>query len=118
MIQKLAESKRTEQVFVRHAFRFWMGRNETINDAPVLQAAHKAYRDNDGSINALLTSLLTSVAFLYRQVERKRSGIERADLSLDGTSTAKCRHVLREPYSVLPFRTGLHSWRSASIGSM
>jgi hypothetical protein len=71
MIQKLAESKRTEQVFVRHAFRFWMGRNETINDAPVLQAAHKAYRDNDGSMNALLTSLLTSDAFLYRKVERK-----------------------------------------------
>jgi hypothetical protein len=71
MIQKLAESKRAEQVFVRHAFRFWMGRNETINDAPVLQAAHEAYRDNDGSLNALLTSLLTSDAFLYRQVEHK-----------------------------------------------
>ena len=71
MIQKLAESKLAEQVFVRHAFRFWMGRNETINDAPVLQAAWHAYRDNDGSMNALLTSLLTSDAFLYRQVEHK-----------------------------------------------
>jgi hypothetical protein len=71
MIQKLAESKRAEQVFVRHAFRFWMGRNETINDAPVLQAAWHAYRDNDGSMKALLTSLLTSDAFLYRRVEHK-----------------------------------------------
>ena len=34
LIDKLAHSKRVEQVFVRHAFRFWMGRNETINDAP------------------------------------------------------------------------------------
>ena len=66
MISKLAESRRVEQVFVRHAFRFWMGRNETLNDAPVLQAAHRAYRDNGGSMNALITSLLTSDAFLYR----------------------------------------------------
>jgi hypothetical protein len=66
MVQKLAESERVEQVFVRHAFRFWMGRNETVNDAPVLQEAHRAYRDNGGSMKALLVSLLTSDAFLYR----------------------------------------------------
>jgi tRNA A37 threonylcarbamoyladenosine modification protein TsaB len=73
MIRKLAASERVEQVFVRHAFRFWMGRNETLNDAPVLQAAHRAYRDNGGSLNALITSLLTSDAFLYREVDRKGS---------------------------------------------
>ncbi|MCA9207688.1 MAG: DUF1588 domain-containing protein, partial [Planctomycetales bacterium] len=50
LIQKLAKSERVEQVFVRHAFRFWMGRNETLNDAPVLQAAHRAYRDSGGSM--------------------------------------------------------------------
>ena len=66
LIQKLAASERTEQVFVRHAFRFWMGRNETLNDAPVLQDAHRAYREGGGSMNALLVSLLTSDAFLYR----------------------------------------------------
>ena len=70
MIQKLANSERVRQVFVRHAFRFWMGRNENLNDAPVLQAAWRAYEDNNGSMNALLTSLLTSDAFLYRKVER------------------------------------------------
>jgi hypothetical protein len=70
MIEKLAASERVEQVFVRHAFRFWMGRNETLNDAPVLQAAHKAYRENGGSMKALLSSLLSSDAFLYRKVER------------------------------------------------
>jgi len=66
MIHKIAESQRTEQVFVRHAFRFWMGRNETLNDAPVLREAYRAYQENGGSMKALLTSLLTSDAFLYR----------------------------------------------------
>ena len=70
LIHKLSESERVEQVFVRHAFRFWMGRNENLNDAPVLQAAHKAYRDNGGSMKALIKSLVTSDAFLYRKVEK------------------------------------------------
>jgi hypothetical protein len=77
LIDRLAHSKRVEQVFVRHAFRFWMGRNETINDAPVLQAAYHAYRKNGGSMNALIASLLTSDAFLYRKVDRV--GIVKAD---------------------------------------
>ena len=71
MIDRLAKSEHVEQVFVRHAFRFWMGRNETLNDAPVLQAAHRAYRDNGGSMNAMLISLLTSDAFLFREVQRQ-----------------------------------------------
>ena len=50
MIQKLAKSERVEQVFVRHVFRYWMGRNETVNDAPILQEAHKAYKENGGSL--------------------------------------------------------------------
>ena len=70
MIEKLAESERVEQVFVRHAFRYWMGRNETLNDAPILQEAYRAYRDSDGSMKALIKALVTSDAFLYRKVER------------------------------------------------
>ena len=70
MIDKLARSQRVKQVFVRHAFRFWMGRNETINDAPVLQNAYRAYEGSGGSMQALLASLLTSDAFLYRKVDR------------------------------------------------
>ncbi len=66
LIERIANSERTEQVFVRHAFRFWMGRNETLNDGPVLQDAYRAYKDNGGSMKALLVSLLTSDAFLYR----------------------------------------------------
>ena len=66
LIKKLAESEHVQQVFVRHAFRFWMGRNETLEDARTLQDAYKAYKQSDGSMSALLKSLLTSDAFLYR----------------------------------------------------
>ena len=68
MIKKLANSEHVEQVFVRHAFRFWMGRNETLHDRPVLQAAHKAYRASGGSMKALILSLVTSDAFLFRKI--------------------------------------------------
>ncbi|MEL6104693.1 MAG: DUF1588 domain-containing protein [Planctomycetota bacterium] len=74
LIERLAKSDRVTQVFVRHAFRFWIGRNETLQDAPVLQAAYKAYQDNEGSMKALLESLLTSDAFLYRKRERADVG--------------------------------------------
>ena len=67
LIHRLANSEHVEQVFVRHAFRYWMGRNETIRDAPTLKAAHKAYQDNGGSMKALIISLLTSDSFLYRK---------------------------------------------------
>lgn len=69
LIEKLAASTRVEQVFVRHLFRYFLGRNETLADGPVLVAAHKAYVDNEGSMTALMTSLLTSDAFLYRTSE-------------------------------------------------
>ncbi|MBA62882.1 MAG: hypothetical protein CMJ76_11010 [Planctomycetaceae bacterium] len=67
LINKLANSERVEQVFIRHAFRFWMGRNETIHDGPVLQDAYSAYKENGGSMKEMLISLLTSDAFIYRQ---------------------------------------------------
>lgn len=67
LMEILAESEHVEQVFVRHAFRFFMGRNETIGDANTLQDAHAAYRESGGSFKALVTSLLSSDSFLYRQ---------------------------------------------------
>lgn len=67
LIKKLSESERVEQVFIRHAFRYWMGRNETLNDAPVLREAHRVYRESGGSMQALISSLVTSDAFLYRR---------------------------------------------------
>jgi hypothetical protein len=66
LIEKLARSKRVEQVFVRHVFRFFLGRNETLADGPAIQAAHKAYVDSDGSLKALLVSLLSSEPFICR----------------------------------------------------
>ncbi len=66
MLHRLAASERVEQVFVRHAFRYWMGRNETPGDASTLQAAHKVYKESGGSFKALLAALLGSDSFLYR----------------------------------------------------
>ena len=65
-MRKLAASERVEQVFIRHAFRYWLGRNETPGDAASLQAAHRAYRDSGGSMKALIAALVTSDSFLYR----------------------------------------------------
>ena len=68
MLRRLAASERVRQVFVRHAFRFFMGRNETPGDAPTLQEADRAYVESDGSFKELLVSLLSSESFLYRTV--------------------------------------------------
>ncbi len=66
LIRRLAASEHVEQVFVRHAFRYFLGRNETLADGPALVAAHQAYRKSNGSMNALITSLLTSDPFMSR----------------------------------------------------
>lgn len=72
MLRRLADSERVEQTFVHHAFRYWLGRNETLGDGPSLHAIRQAYKESGGSFKALLTALLTSNAFLYRvpSVER------------------------------------------------
>lgn len=67
MIRKLADSPRVRQVFIRHVFRYWMGRNETLADSPTLLAADNAYVESGGSMKALIISLLTSDSFLYRK---------------------------------------------------
>ena len=33
LIQRVAKSDRARQSFVRHAFRYWMGRNELLTDS-------------------------------------------------------------------------------------
>lgn len=67
LVQKLAQSPRVRQSIVRHAFRFWMGRNEMLSDSPTLMAADEAYVKGGGSFRELLVSLLTSDSFLYRK---------------------------------------------------
>ena len=68
MLRRLAESERVRQIFIRHVFRYFLGRNETPGDAASLQEAEKAYLDKGGSFKALLVSLLSSESFLYRTV--------------------------------------------------
>jgi hypothetical protein len=67
LVQRLGESKRVRQSFVRHAFRYWMGRNEMLSDSATLIAADKAYVEGGGSFRALLISLLSSDSFVYRK---------------------------------------------------
>ena len=66
MIRKIAATDRAREMFVRYAFRYFLGRNETLRDAKTLQEADRAYRDGGGSMKALVTSLLSSDSFLYR----------------------------------------------------
>lgn len=66
-VRRLADSDRVRQVFVRHVFRFYLGRNETLSDAPTLQDADAAYVRSGGSFRALVSSLLQSDSFLYRR---------------------------------------------------
>ena len=42
LVFRLADSDRVRQVFVRHAFRYYLGRNETLSDARTLQQADRA----------------------------------------------------------------------------
>lgn len=67
LMNMLADSSHVRQVFVRHAFRYWMGRNETLDDSPTLMAADKAYVVSGGSMKALVASLLSSDSFLFRK---------------------------------------------------
>lgn len=66
LLSKLAASDRVRQVFIRHVFRYFLGRNETPADAATLQAADAAYTASGGSFQALVVSLLSSDTFLYR----------------------------------------------------
>ncbi len=65
-VSKLAKSERVEQVFIRHVFRFFTGRNENLGDGRSLQEAQKAYRESGGSFKSLVASILSSDSFLYR----------------------------------------------------
>jgi hypothetical protein len=69
LIHRIADSPRVRQVFVRYAFRFFVGRNETVRDAKTLQEAERAYLEEKGSAKALVVSLLSSDSFLFRSPE-------------------------------------------------
>lgn len=70
MIARLGKSPRVRQSIIRHAFRFYMGRNETLSDSQTLIAADQAYVKSGGSFRAVIISLLTSDSFIYRKAEK------------------------------------------------
>ena len=67
LVNKLASSARVRQSFVRHNFRYWLGRNETFSDSSTLINADRAYTENGGSMKAMIASLLASDSFIYRK---------------------------------------------------
>ena len=66
MIHALAQSARSRQMFVRYAFRYFLGRNEELSDSMTLIRADTDYVQSGGSFKSLVQSLLTSDSFLYR----------------------------------------------------
>ncbi len=66
LITRIAASDRARQVWIRHVFRYYLGRNETLADAAALQAADHAYVESGGSFKSLLVSLLTSDSLFKR----------------------------------------------------
>lgn len=67
LIDKLSRAERVRQSFIRHAFRYFLGRNEMLSDSRTLIDADQAYLDSGGSFDAVIISLLTSDSFLYRK---------------------------------------------------
>ncbi len=67
LIDRLARSSRVRQSIVRHAFRFFLGRNETLADSQTLIDADRAYVESGGSFRAVVVSLLSSDSFVYRK---------------------------------------------------
>ena len=67
MMHRLGRSECVRQAFIRHLFRYFMGRNEMLSDSRTLIEADQAYVKSGGSFKALVTSLLSSDSFLYRR---------------------------------------------------
>ncbi|QDU75822.1 hypothetical protein Pan97_28640 [Bremerella volcania] len=67
LIDLLAESAKVRQSIIRHAFRFYLGRNEMLSDSQTLIDADRAYVSSGGSFKAVIISLLTSDSFMYRK---------------------------------------------------
>lgn len=70
MLHRLADSERVHQVFLRHVFRFFCGRNETLGDAQTLRDMERAYHQHQGSLKESLLELLVSDSFIRRRTPR------------------------------------------------
>ena len=67
LADRLAKSARVRQSIIRHAFRYFLGRNEQLSDSKTLMDADQAYVESGGSFDAVIVSLLTSDSFIYRK---------------------------------------------------
>jgi hypothetical protein len=67
LTERLSKSRRVRQSIIRHAFRYFMGRNEFLSDSKTMMDAEQAYIENGGSFDAVVVSLLTSDSFIYRK---------------------------------------------------
>jgi hypothetical protein len=67
LIDRLGKSSKVRQSIIRHAFRYFMGRNELLSDSKTLMDADQAYVRSGGSFDAVIVSLLTSDSFIYRK---------------------------------------------------
>ena len=67
LIDRLARADRVRQSIIRHAFRYFLGRNELLSDADTLLAADRAYVESGGSFRAVVVALLSSDSFRYRK---------------------------------------------------
>lgn len=67
LADRLSKSRRVRQSIIRHAFRYFMGRNELLSDSKTLIDAEEAYDQSGGSFDAVIVSLLTSDSFIYRK---------------------------------------------------
>ncbi len=67
LTERLSKSRRVRQSIIRHAFRYFMGRNEVLSDSKTLLDAEQVYVATGGSFDAVIVSLLTSDSFIYRK---------------------------------------------------
>jgi hypothetical protein len=68
LTEKLGDSPYVKRCFIRHAFRYFMGRDENRSDACTLASMEQAYDANNGSFRAMLTVLMTSDTWTTRRV--------------------------------------------------
>ncbi len=66
--EKLAGSAHVKRCFIRHAFRYFMGRDENRTDACTLAKMEQAYDGSGGSFTKLLGALMTSETWKTRRV--------------------------------------------------
>ena len=68
--QRIAASRVARRCFIRHAFRYFTGRNETEGDACTLSAMESSL-DADGSFFTMIRTLVASDTFQMRTLEEQ-----------------------------------------------